>query len=163
MRAVTITLPDGTKIEGDSGKEVGEAARVLRAAKIVPTEPPPPRVNFGIQRNLTMRDISDGQSRGNGIDVETTTLELLEAIKTAGNHGLAVDKVQKIVHANTGKGIGGRMVRINGYLRHLGFADSKELFDNPKDRKTGARVWKPKSKLDAAIDAAREAINGKSR
>ena len=145
MVAVRIILPDGTKIEGESGKEVGAAARVLRGA------------SAGIEQTGQRLSRKD---RVNGYDVASVTVELLEAIKAAGSIGLSAKEVQDIVDADSGKGIGGRMVRINGYLRRLGFSDSKELFDNPKNRKTGARVWKPKEKLDVAIDAARKAVNG---
>ncbi|HXM82059.1 MAG TPA: hypothetical protein VN929_09040 [Burkholderiales bacterium] len=156
---IKITLPDGAKVEGDDGKEVGEAARAYIGGKrVFPAAlPEKPKLDFHRKIDWSGPDVIRAV---NGYDVAATTLELLEAIKAAGNRGLGAGTVQKIVHADTAKGIGGRMVRINGYLRRLGFLDAKELFDNPKDRKTGARVWKPKEKLDAAIDAARKAVKG---
>lgn len=148
---VKVTLPDGTKIEADSPKEVGETVRAIKGESsggvtivkrpIIPPRPLP----------------SAQASEGNGFDPRAVTLELLEAIKAAGQRGVPSGSVQKIVHADHPKGVGGRMVRINGFLKTLGFDDTKHLFDNPRDRDSTGRVWKPKRDIDAAIEAVRKA------
>lgn len=142
-----VRLPNGIEIDDLSASEAMEIAQKVMRDVPRPAEPVAVRV-----RAPRIREV-------NGyFDTASTTLRLLEEIKAAGSNGLPAERVQEIVHADTGKGIGGRMVRINGYLRRLGFADTNVLFDNPKNRKTGKRVWKPKVDLDDAIDAARKAV-----
>jgi hypothetical protein len=96
------------------------------------------------------------EAESDNFDTPRSTLAFLEAIKAAGSHGLNGEAVQRILETDKPKGVGGRMVRINGFLRRLGFEGTADLFDNPKDRKAGGRIWKPKRNLDVAIEAVRK-------
>jgi hypothetical protein len=153
---LTVTLPNGTKIEGESASEVAEAAAALQRL----SEPKPLSQSDAVIKNIlrTNRNVDLFTPDRNGFDVKRATLEFLQAIKVAGPQGVGGKEIQTILHADHPKGVGGRMVRVNGYLRRLGFHSTEEIFDNPKDRKLNARIWVPKEKIDAAIDAARKAV-----
>lgn len=149
-----ITLPDGTVIEGDSPDDAAATAaaflKVKGAAAVVriARERPTPFQVIIPRRHAPI----------NGFDTESVTLALLESIKAAGRKGIPGAKVQEIVHADHPKGVGGRMVRVNGFLKTLGFSDPKAIFDNPRDPDGTSRIWKPKQEIDAAIEAVRKVM-----
>ncbi len=156
-----ITFRDGTIFEGDTPEQVAAtAAAFLARQRIAPAMAAKKQKNAANFKFMSKRvaDTPVRSVRGNGFDIGPATVEFLEAIKAAGSGGLPVERIQTILHAGTPKGIGGRMVRMNGYLRRLGFHNTDNLFDNPKNRKTGKRTWKPKSQIDDAIEAAKKAL-----
>lgn len=155
-----ITLPGGIIVEGDTPDQAAATADAFLARqRIAPAQEARKQKNSS--RKAVVKPVFKMQPRsvrGNGFDIAPATVEFLEAIKAAGPNGVPAARVQEILHAGSPKGIGGRMVRMNGYLRSLGFINTEGIFHNPKNRKTGKRAWKPKPQIDSAIEKAREAV-----
>lgn len=156
--AVTYkVVRDGTEFFVNS---LAEAAELHRALSTAAAASPIPKRAVTTNLNATLGDAKLNASAEAAFNLERATVEFLQAIKNGGSQGVAARKIGRILRVEHPKGIGGRMGPIKKYLASIGFNDVDELFENPKSP-LGGRIWKPKAKLDAALEAAKRAIGGK--
>lgn len=76
--------------------------------------------------------------------------DFLFRIASAEAKGISTEEVMKVLKVDTGKGVGGRCVRINNILAKLGFTDPSEIYRNPR-LADGNRVWRSGPKIAEAL------------
>ena len=85
-------------------------------------------------------------------------LAFLTTIQESGQRGADAEKMRKAIQVRNTKAIGPKTVLVNGCLRNLGFPP-KSVYNNDRSPKED-RTWKPRSKIDEAIEAVRRKMNG---
>lgn len=94
-----------------------------------------------------------------GFDVALATFRFLSKLQTDEMIGKEANEfLMDVLQSAHPKGIGVKLGRVNKYIRNIGF-DPDHVYENP--RTAEGRIWRGKSKLDAAREAIRRAIEVK--
>lgn len=79
---------------------------------------------------------------------DRVAIEFLQVLESAPPAGPSIEEIMRAVGVTTGRGIGGRMVRINNILLRAGF-EPIEVYQNPKGSE--GRKWTAGPKLQEAL------------
>jgi hypothetical protein len=138
-QGIEVTLPS-----------TGEAADLLR--KLTETTPPKTGPRIGrppkIPENIQLFEATPSR-------VQILTNNFLMAIASADADGPTTEEIMSAVDVTAGRGIGGRLVRINNFLLKAGL-NPKDVYDNRKTSE--GRVWRAGPRLIDAIQVIKEGV-----